>query len=129
MTSSRYQRITSWYERVTSGAMPPCFLLMSCCLHCSVCYSRFHCTCPGRPIKTIPGSESLHICTILFLVSAPYVLPLATASFKLRPPTPLPTPKDCFCFIHPGNYSDRTYLRCPVRASIQLRCLEGVWEW
>ena len=33
------------------------------------------------------------------------------------------------CCIHRRNYSDWTYLSwCPVRAWIQLHCLEGVTE-
>jgi len=34
------------------------------------------------------------------------------------------------CCIHQRNYSSRTYLRCcPIRARIQLHCLEGVRKW
>ena len=78
--------------------------------------------------QTIPGTESLHSRSVLFFVSAPYVLLSATASFKLRPPsTPLRTPERSLCCIHQRNDADRTYLRyCPVRAWILLRYLEGV---
>ena len=80
--------------------------------------------------QKIPGMESLHSHSVLFFVSALYVLPSTTSSFKLRPPyTPLPKPERSFCCIHQGNNDDRTYLRCcPARAWNRLRCLEGVRE-
>ena len=38
-----------------------------------------------------------------------------------------------YCCIHQRSDADRTYLRCPVRASTRLRCLEGArdrrWLW
>jgi len=84
---------------------------------------------------TIPGTESLHSRSVLFLVSTPFVLPSATVSFKLQPPsTPHLTPERSFCCIHQRSDADRTYLRCcPVRAWTWLRFLEGVrdrrWLW
>ena len=77
--------------------------------------------------QTIPGTESLHSRSVLFLVSAPFVLPSATVSFKLRPPsTAHLTPERSFCCIHQRSDADGTYRRyCPVRAWTRLRYLEG----
>jgi hypothetical protein len=70
------------------------------CLYCSVRQSRSRCTGPGRHLKTILGKESLYSHCVLFLVSVPYILPSATASFKLRPPsTPLPIPEKGFSVV------------------------------
>jgi len=81
--------------------------------------------------QMIPGTESLNRLSVLLFVSAPYVLPSATASFKLRPPsTLLPTPERSLFCIHQRNDAGQTYLICClVRAWTRLRCLEGVREW